>query len=112
MVVASRLYDQFAFDFPTSDPDEYGAVVYGWTELIVCRGDLKNLRGRESVIAARLQGVQPVVITVRASDLMATVTPGWRIRDLRTGVQYNIRSIVRSDDRRSYEITAESGVPQ
>jgi len=32
------------------------------------------------------------------------------MRDVRTGVHYNIRSVVPTDDRQFLEITAESGV--
>lgn len=41
--------------------------------------------GGESVTAARLQGNQPYVVTVRFSERMLNVTPAWRLVDERAG---------------------------
>ncbi|AKR55707.1 hypothetical protein XM25_07830 [Devosia sp. H5989] len=41
--------------------------------------------GGESVTAARLQGNQPYVVTVRYSARLADVTPAWRLVDERAG---------------------------
>lgn len=105
-----KLYERFRFDAPTADPDGFGGVVEGWTEGPEVRANLKNLRGSETVIAARLQGVQPVVITIRASNATELIETSWRAVNVRTDDIYAIRSIVRSDDRRWMELTAERGV--
>ena len=112
MNASGQLFHKVAFDAPTSSQNGYGGVIQGWTEAAQVRAGIQYLRGGEVVQAARLQGRQPVVIKVRYSATLSLADPSWRIRDLRTAAVYNIRSIVRSDDRQWLEITAESGVPE
>lgn len=51
--------------------------------------------GGETVIAARLTGAQPVTFRVRQTPDTVTVnTEDWKLRDMATGLDYNIRSIV------------------
>jgi hypothetical protein len=69
----------------------------------------KSLRGTETVIAARLQGQQPVVFTVLASSKSREITTEWRIKD-RAGVFYAIKGITLSDDRSEFDILAQSGI--
>lgn len=75
-----------------------------------CRASVMYLRGGESVQAARLSGVQPAVFTVRQCFDIEGICPAWIIRDSRRGHVYNIRSVVPSDNRLFWEITAERGV--
>lgn len=105
---AGRLTERVAFDAPT-----YGAdgVQTGWDQgVFTCAAHIRYLRGSETVIAARLDGKQPIVATIRRSALAETITPDWVLRDARRGTVYNIRSIVPTEDRAWFEITAESGV--
>lgn len=104
------LNESVAFDAPTEAPDGYGGVETGWTEQFQARAHFRFLRGGETVQAARLEGRQPVVVTVRAHADALAVTPDYRLRDLRRGTVYNIRSIIETEERRYVEITAESGV--
>lgn len=64
------------------------------------------LRGSEVVQAARLEGRQPVVATIRQNALTDQITPAWRMRDKRTGDIYEISGKVPTDDRLYYEVTA------
>ena len=112
MINAGNLYDKVAFDAPVSSNNGYGGVVQGWEEAAQVRASIKNLRGGEVVQAARLQGKQQVVVTIRSNTTTMMIEPSWRMRDLRTSKVYNIRSIVRTDDRQWLEITAETGVPE
>lgn len=101
---------RLAFDAPTQVPNGQGGRINGWSELCTVNAHVRFLRGSEPVIAARLAGKQPVVATVRKSSLTAQITTAFRMRDVRTGVEYNIRGIVPTADRAAFEITAESGV--
>jgi head-tail adaptor len=112
MINSGNLYEKVAFDAPIETPNGYGGVIQGWEEAVQVRASIKYLRGGEVVQAARLQGKQPVVVTIRRNTTTAMIEPSWRMRDVRTSIVYNIRSIVRSDDRQWLEITAESGVPE
>lgn len=73
-------------------------------------------KGRETVLASKLQGVKPVEITVRWSrelaDGAARITSDDRIVNPRTGEVFNITAPPENpDQRRKYLlITAEAGV--
>lgn len=109
---SADLIQRVAFDRNVPVPDGQGGNRKDWVEQFQNRAHFRYLRGGESVIAARLAGTQPVVVTIPAHQAARGITPEWRMRDVRTGVIYNIRTIpVPSDDRRWLEITAESGVP-
>lgn len=105
-----RLYHAVAFDEPISVSDGQGGREEGWQERHACRANFRNLRGSEVVIGARLSGVQPVVVMIRANSSAVAINTDWRMRDERSGDVYNIRSIVTSDNRLYREITAERGV--
>lgn len=102
------LVDSLTFDAPTYDAA--GAQDGRTPSAYVCRGNIRYLRGGETVQAARLDGKQPVVVTIRRSNTAKTISTDWVMRDARRGVKFNIRSIVPTEDRRWIEITAESGV--
>lgn len=103
------LNQSVAFDMMTNVPDGQG----GHTRQpmsIETRAHYRFLRGGEAVIASRLSGVQPVVVTIRRNELTREITTTTVMRDLRTGTKYNIRAIITTDDRKFLEITAQSGV--
>jgi SPP1 family predicted phage head-tail adaptor len=68
------------------------------------------LRGGEEVMAGRLSGKQPAIITVRQSAATRAVTTAWRIVT-KDGEAWNIRAITDPDGKRAwFEILAEKGV--
>lgn len=99
-----------AFDRPVDTPNGQGGTLRGWSEQLQAFAQFTFLRGGETVIAARLAGRQPVVVKIRASAAAALIQTDWRMRDVRSGQAYNIRSIVPSDDRQFYQLTCEGGV--
>lgn len=107
---ADRLHEHIAFDKPVEQSDGQGGTVNGWQEQFQCRAHYRFLRGGESVQAARLEGRQPLVITVRSSSETRQVETQWRIRDVRTGTVFQVKAINPTEDRRFLEILAESGV--
>jgi head-tail adaptor len=109
-VKAEDLYELVAFDNPRETVDDYGGVATAFGEGYRCRAKFLYLRGGETVQASRLEGRQPVVVTIRQSALARTITADWRMRDVRRGDTYNIRSIVPSNDRGWLELTCEKGV--
>jgi head-tail adaptor len=111
VTTAGKLDYRVAFDAPQGSVTATGGQVTAWVEQIAgVWAGFRFLRGSETVIAARLVGRQPVVVTLRASAAAQAITTEWRMRDLRSGVVYAVRSIVRSDDRAYLELTCESGV--
>ncbi len=72
--------------------------------------NFRFLRGGETVQSARLEGRQPVVVTIRASSATKAITPEWRMRDIRTGTIYAIRTCPPPGLEGFIELTCESGV--
>lgn len=111
---AGKLRDRVAFDAPTQTLDGSGGTEAGWTAVgtgsFQCWANLRYLRGGETVQAARLTGKQPALVTIRRNSVSDKVTASWRMRDLRSGAIYNVRSIVPTDDRAMLELLCESGV--
>ncbi len=95
---------------PSPASDGQGGEEEGWTLEHTCRANFRFLRGGETVQSARLTGKQPVVMTVRDCRELLEINSHWKIRDKRTDTDYNVRSVVLTDDRLFLEITAESGV--
>ena len=71
------------------------------------RAKFTFLRGSEPVLAQRLQGVQPVVIRVRAEARTRAVTAEWRIRDRRSGKLYEIKSVTPDESGAWIDFLAE-----
>jgi hypothetical protein len=92
--------------------DGYGNMEGDFTEQFQCSAGFTFLRGGEAVIAARLEGRQPVVARLRASTQTRRIQPDWRMRDLRTGVSYAVRSVAPTPDRKWLDVTTEAGVAE
>ncbi len=90
--------------------DELGNVIGDWETKFSCFAAFKFLRGGEEVMAGRLAGRQPAIITVRSSDISRRVDTAWRILD-RQDQPWNIRAITDETGKRAWlTILAESGV--
>jgi head-tail adaptor len=75
-----------------------------------CAARIMPKLGSEAVLAARLQGTQPMLITVRKCAALDRIGTDWRVRDVRSAIVYNIRSFSNPDEQRKYlEILAVSG---
>lgn len=107
---AGRLYERVRFEKPFRTSDGYGGFEDGWETQFTLGAHYTWLRGTETVLAARLEGRQPTVIRVRASSDTRGITTDWRAVDERSGEIFNIRSIIETDNRAYFDITAESGV--
>lgn len=111
MTGSGRLSERIAFDAPTATPNGHGGTVQGWAVRHECWAGVTYLRGTEPVIAARLVGVQPVVVRVRNCAAARQIASDWRARDMRTGVEYALTgNAVPSDDRAYLDFMAKSGV--
>ncbi len=88
--------------------DRYGNALGEWETVIECRARLQPRLGSEEVVAARLQGKQPYILTVRSSKASREVTPAWRAYDARAGMKadgvtpkrlFDIKSVSNVDER-------------
>jgi head-tail adaptor len=107
---AGNLHRRVAFDIRSEATDEYGNVLGDWSEEFAVSARIQYLRGGETVMASRLEGRQPVVLTVRRSPVTAEIETSWRARDARSGETFNIRSIVATEDRAWFDILCDKGV--
>lgn len=82
--------------------DGYGNVSTGWSTRATAAANFLALRGNESVMASRLAGKQPYVVTIRSSELTRTMTPAWRLVDARASNRPN------GQPRRMFDIKAIS----
>lgn len=89
---------------------DYGNTEGDFAEQFQTRAGFTFLRGSEAVIAARLQGRQPVVVRVRATPQTRLIEPDWQMRDVRTGDLYAVRSVAPTADRKWLDVLVERGV--
>lgn len=77
------------------------------------RARLQPLNGREEVLAQKLSGVQPFILTIRYCAAAAALTNQDRAVHARTGVAYDITSPpVNTDERQMYlTMIVKSGKP-
>lgn len=99
---SGSLSERIAFLQQVEGDDGYGGVVVGWQSVFEEAGRLQPKLGSEPVVAGRLQGIQPYLLTVRSSTRTRSVTPAWRVRNVRTGREYNIKTAVNVDERNAY----------
>ena len=109
---AGALSELVRFEVRSVGEDEYGNVTTGpWAEQFREPARLRPLKGSEPVLAQRLVGVQPYVLTVRSSARTRGVDGAWRAVNARTGVEYNIATVANVDERGAYlEMLVTSGV--
>lgn len=125
---AGDLFHRFAFDHRVEVDRGDGVTVGKWQEQFQARAGVINLRGGEAIIAGRLQGQHSQIVFIRSSAAARLATTEWRARDVRTGaivdaasgdmvdgkrwtgVSFNIREIVLSDDRMWLDFLCQSGV--
>jgi head-tail adaptor len=114
-VNAGELRERVRFDRLVEVEDGAGNMQSGWApngEDVAAK--IQPLRGSEAVLAGKLQGRQPVEITVRWSPRLATgdsaIHTDDRAVNLATGEAYNIRSIENPDMRKVWlTMIAEAG---
>lgn len=109
--MAPRLKERVAFDRPGGVSDGQGGITKEWVEEIPKVGAaFRYLRGGETVQAARLEGRQPVVATIRNNGVAKQIDATWRMRDLFQPHVYAVQSVIPTDDDLYLEITAERGL--
>jgi hypothetical protein len=104
-----QLHELVAFDDRVAADDGMGNTEGDWAEQFQCRAGYTFLRGGEAVLASRLEGVQPIVARIRMTPETLQIKADWQMRDVRTGVAYNIRSIA-AIDRKWLDLVVQSGV--
>jgi hypothetical protein len=104
---AGQLRERFRFEVLAADANG-DRVGPDWEVLLFARARLQYLHGSEAVMAARLEGEQPVIITVHSSAASRAVTTACRAVNHRTGQIYNIKGVELDEARAWVDVTAVS----
>jgi len=76
--------------FQWRDYDGRPGATNDWTDQFTVAARLKpRLTGSEDIVAGRMTGRQPYVMTVRSDRRSRSVRPGWRAYDARKGMGPN-----------------------
>lgn len=91
--------------------DGYGNEVGAFVDQFTVWARIMPLRAGEDVMAGRLTGTQPVIITVRQTEATRRIAAEWRATDARTGLVYAITGPPTDpDNRRAWlDIVAATG---
>lgn len=91
--------------------DEWGGTRGEWVDRFTVPGRLEPRYGSnaESVMAARMQSMQPYNLTIRGSSAARQITASWRAYDARAGKTggkpnrvFGIKTVVNPDERNAY----------
>jgi head-tail adaptor len=106
------LRERVRFEKRGQADDGLGNVQSGpFAEVFTCSAEILPRLGSETVLAARLAGTQPMLITVRMCAAIKDIAADWRIVDVRKKVVYDIKAFSNPDMKRQYlEILAVAGV--
>jgi SPP1 family predicted phage head-tail adaptor len=106
MLSAGQLRDRVTFQARGVVDDGYGNEVSGpWADQFTVAANIRPARGREEVLAQRLQGVRPTEIEVRWSSQTDQIRPEWRAINARKPDEiYAIHDIRDPDGKRMWNI--------
>jgi head-tail adaptor len=107
---AGRLDQRIAFDQRVEFDDGSGNTVGDWETQFAVAGEIVWQRGGEAVMAARLAERQPLTIRVRKSSDTIRIAPAWRARNIRSGEEFQIRTVTPDNSRAMIELLCEAGV--
>lgn len=112
---AGELKERFRFerrrDTSPDGGDGLGTFEGDWEPQFTVSAKLQFRRGGEDVLAARLAGTQPAILTIRVSRQAWEIRPDWRCVNDRTGEAFNIREEpTLNRDRDGLEMLIERGV--
>lgn len=102
-MTAGQLRESVTFQRRAEDAN--GDRLGDWADSLAVAARVRAMRGTEPVMQARLQGVQPLEITVRSMPKTREIGADWRA--VWEGRPYNIRSIAPDETRQFIAIVAE-----
>jgi head-tail adaptor len=110
-MAAGKLREVLSFRTRQNLDDGAGNEVSGpWIEQCKAEAEVYALRGGEAVLASRLEGKQPFIVTVRHNVKTAQVTTDWSAADTRSGQEYAIQTVVPRPGRDYIDMMVVSGV--
>jgi len=108
---AGSLNCRLTFQLRQDVDDGFGGTRGEWADQFTVPGRLEPRYGSisESLMAARMQSMQPYNLTIRGSSAARQITASWRAFDARAGKTgdkpnrvFGIKTIVNPDERNAY----------
>lgn len=101
----------------TEIDDGAGNFIGDYADVTTVPARIRYLKGSEEVLASRLTGVQPVIVTIRNGGPASAVSTDWRVVNERAGLDafdlpaetFNIRSIIKTERGDYIELLCEKG---
>lgn len=112
MATAGALRERVRFQRRPNEDDGFGNPQSGeFTDVHECAARIMPKLGSETVLASRLSGIQPFLVTVRMCSVLADLAADWRLVDARNSDRvFNIKSFSNPDEHRQYlELLVEQG---
>lgn len=110
MIAAGKLRDRVAFDSEQISDDGHGGKTREWIEQCVRSAEFRYLHGVEAKRFGATTGTATIKVCIRACPVTRQITTGWRMRDIRRGIVFNIREVDSLTDRDAIWIIVENGV--
>lgn len=111
-ITANALRDRVRLEQREELDDGYGNVYGAWVAKFERDACILLSKGGETVIASRLQSIQPALIIVRFDAVTSTITADWRLIEIRSGTMYNIRTSADMERRgRWWTMLCDAGAP-
>lgn len=108
---AGKRRERVTFAKRIAADDGMGNTVGAFADQFTRWAEIRPMRGGETVIASRLEGVRPVLIIVLRDSETETIGNDWKATDDTDGRVYAIKSIDDMDrDRKDLTLIAEAGV--
>lgn len=107
---AGLLEQMVAFDKREEVDDGAGNVVGAWVEQFRDYAQFIFSRGSETVMAARLESREPMLVRIRASANARLIGADWQMRDLHgDNKAYNINDITWDNSRAMVDLLVTGG---
>lgn len=78
-----------------------------WVEQVRRSARIQRLRAGEEIVARRMTGKRPAVITLRACSQTRAIGADWRVVDARTGESWGVKAVEPSEDRTAIVLVCE-----
>jgi SPP1 family predicted phage head-tail adaptor len=108
MTAAGDLRYRIKLEMQVAEPSLYGTVKR-WVTQFETRAKMKWLIGNETIVAQRLTGVQPVVISVRHNSQTVQIQTSWRVTEMESKKVFNVRSVTYDEKRAFIDLLCTHG---
>lgn len=97
---AGQLRERVNIQAFTEVDDGYGGTTLEFATVATVAAGFRPLRGGEAVLASRLAGTQPFIVTMRSSVATRAITPAYKLQDARnTARMFDIKSVAAPDGK-------------